>query len=83
MKTENSVSLCLLCHLMQCKLGVVYFVYRHAYLKMATDTASTIDLQKLQNEFARAVHAEGKYERENAAKFRAVNQKVASYEEFK
>ncbi|XP_031573319.1 coiled-coil domain-containing protein 103-like [Actinia tenebrosa] len=42
-----------------------------------------IDFQKLEKEFNLAVEADEKYKRENAAKFRAVEQRVGSYEEFK
>lgn len=42
-----------------------------------------IDFMKLEKEFNRAVEADAKYQRENAAKFRAVEQRVGSYEEFK
>lgn len=42
-----------------------------------------IDFNKLEKEFNRAVEADAKYQRENAAKFRAVEQRVGSYEEFK
>lgn len=42
-----------------------------------------IDFKKLEKEFNSAVEADAKYERENAAKFRAVEQRVGSYEEFK
>lgn len=42
-----------------------------------------IDFKKLEEELAAAVEADKKYSRENAAKFRAVEQKVGSYEEFR
>lgn len=42
-----------------------------------------IDFRKLENELALAVEADEKYLRENDAKFRAVNQRVGSYEEFR
>lgn len=42
-----------------------------------------IDFQKLEKELALAVEADEKYLRENDAKFRAVNQRVGSYEEFR
>lgn len=42
-----------------------------------------IDFIKLEKEFAAAVEADKKYSRENAAKFRAVEQKVGSYDEFR
>ena len=42
-----------------------------------------IDFRKLEKELALAVEADAKYDRENSAKFRAVEQRVASYEEFR
>lgn len=42
-----------------------------------------IDFRKLEKELALAVEADEKYLRENDAKFRAVNQRVGSYEEFR
>lgn len=42
-----------------------------------------IDFRKLEKELALAVEADAKYVRENDAKFRAVEQRVASYEEFR
>ena len=42
-----------------------------------------IDLRKLERELSSALEADKKYTRENDAKFRAVNQRVASYEEFR
>ncbi|EDO43647.1 predicted protein, partial [Nematostella vectensis] len=47
------------------------------------DKDSEIDFHKLEREFQSAVEADAKYQRENAAKFRAVEQRVGSYEEFK
>ena len=44
---------------------------------------SEIDFDKLERELAAAVEADKKYSRENAAKFRAVEQKVGSYDEFR
>lgn len=41
-----------------------------------------INFNKLEQEFHRAQFANAKYSRENDAKFRAVHQKVATYEEF-
>ena len=37
----------------------------------------------MKKDFEKAVEADTRYWRENDAKFRAVNQKVASYEEFR
>lgn len=42
-----------------------------------------IDFNKLNQEFNKAREADLKYSRENEAKFRAVNQNVGSYEEFR
>ena len=42
-----------------------------------------IDFSKLEKELSAAVEADKKYSRENAAKFRAVEQRVGSYEEFR
>ncbi|XP_020653654.3 dynein axonemal assembly factor 19 isoform X1 [Pogona vitticeps] len=42
-----------------------------------------IDFRALEKELEEAIASDEKYQRENAAKFRAVHQKVASYEEFR
>ncbi|XP_060758186.1 coiled-coil domain-containing protein 103-like [Neoarius graeffei] len=42
-----------------------------------------IDFSALEKEMKRAVEADKKYQRENDAKFRAIHQKVATYEEFR
>lgn len=42
-----------------------------------------IDFQRLEKELVLAVEADAKYDRENSAKFRAVEQKVGCYEEFR
>ena len=42
-----------------------------------------IDVNKLRKELGAAVQADDDYWRENEAKFRAVRQKVSSYEEFR
>ncbi|XP_038610498.1 LOW QUALITY PROTEIN: coiled-coil domain-containing protein 103 [Tachyglossus aculeatus] len=42
-----------------------------------------LDFRALEKELQAALAADEKYQRENAAKFRAVHQKVASYEEFR
>lgn len=42
-----------------------------------------IDMSKLRKQLGEAVQADEVYWRENDAKFRAVRQKVASYEEFR
>lgn len=41
-----------------------------------------IDLSRLETTIQRAIESDQKYQRENDAKFRAVAQKVQSYEEF-
>lgn len=45
--------------------------------------SDSIDFSALERELQAAVAADEKYQRENNAKFRAVHQKVASYEEFR
>lgn len=42
-----------------------------------------IDFKALEKELQAALSADEKYKRENAAKLRAVEQRVASYEEFR
>lgn len=42
-----------------------------------------VDVDKLERELVNAWRADRRYSRENDAKFRAVNQKVQSYEEFR
>ena len=50
---------------------------------MVSKTDDRIDFSKLEDELDAAVRADEKYWRENDAKFRAVAQKVDSYEEFR
>ena len=50
---------------------------------MVSKQNDTIDFGKLEAEVYDAVDADDKYQRENDAKFRAVNQRVATYEEFR
>ncbi len=50
---------------------------------MVSKDQDTIDFSKLERELDAAVESDARYWRENDAKFRAVNQKVASYEEFR
>ncbi|XP_075071474.1 dynein axonemal assembly factor 19 [Mixophyes fleayi] len=45
--------------------------------------SEALDFRELERELANAVAADQKYQRENDAKFRAIHQKVASYEEFR
>ena len=47
------------------------------------DDDKVIDFNKLEKELGEAVAADAKYWRENDAKFRAVHQKVATYDEFR
>ena len=42
-----------------------------------------VDVDKLEREMVSALQADRRYSRENDAKFRAVNQRVQSYEEFR
>ncbi|XP_040292479.1 coiled-coil domain-containing protein 103 [Bufo bufo] len=49
----------------------------------AMNDSEVLDFRELERELANAVAADEKYQRENAAKFRAIHQKVASYEEFR
>ena len=42
-----------------------------------------VDVDKLERELVTALEADRRYSRENDAKFRAVNQRVQSYEEFR
>ncbi|XP_071942584.1 dynein axonemal assembly factor 19-like [Antedon mediterranea] len=50
---------------------------------MADPNEDTIDFQKLEKELSLAVDAHNKYWRENDAKFRAVEQRVETYEQFR
>ncbi|KAL6476493.1 hypothetical protein MHYP_G00149920 [Metynnis hypsauchen] len=47
------------------------------------DRSEIIDFSALEKELQAAVEADEKYQRENDAKFRAIHQKVATYEEFR
>ncbi|KAI5097082.1 coiled-coil domain-containing protein 103 [Silurus meridionalis] len=47
------------------------------------EKCDAIDFSALEKELKRAVEADQKYQRENDAKFRAIHQKVATYEEFR
>lgn len=51
--------------------------------KSSYDDDTVIDFKKLEKELTHAVEDEARYWRENDAKFRAVHQKVATYDEFK
>ena len=50
---------------------------------MALKDENNINFKKLEQELQTAVDADEKYQRENDAKFRAVGQKVATYDEFR
>lgn len=56
-------------------------------LKMAAaeqaHPTTTVNVEKLKKELWAARREEESYQRENDAKFRAIRQKVASYEEFR
>ncbi|XP_072270789.1 dynein axonemal assembly factor 19 [Pyxicephalus adspersus] len=47
------------------------------------NSTEILNFRELEKELANAVAADEKYRRENDAKFRAIHQKVASYEEFR
>ncbi|XP_058862511.1 coiled-coil domain-containing protein 103 isoform X1 [Acipenser ruthenus] len=56
---------------------------RHPDQALQMDESETINFSALERELEAAVAADKKYQRENDAKFRAIHQKVASYEEFR
>jgi len=45
--------------------------------------AADFNVERVERELVAALGADRKYSRENDAKFRAVNQRVATYEEFR
>ncbi|KAG8446919.1 hypothetical protein GDO86_014390 [Hymenochirus boettgeri] len=47
------------------------------------ENPDTLDFRALEKELAGAIAADQRYSRENEAKFRAIHQRVASYEEFR
>jgi len=47
------------------------------------EKSDVINFSSLEKELQTALEADRKYQRENDAKFRALNQNVASYEEFR
>lgn len=47
------------------------------------NSEENIDIGKLERELVTALEADKKYSRENDAKFRAVQQRVQTYEEFR
>ena len=58
---------------------VVYFLC----VAMVSRKEDKVDFTKLEKDIANAVEADERYWRENDAKFRAVHQKVATYDEFR
>jgi len=50
---------------------------------MVSRKEDAVDFNKLEEEVTAAMEAEAHYYRENDAKFRAINQRVATYEEFR
>ncbi|XP_032125885.1 coiled-coil domain-containing protein 103 isoform X1 [Sapajus apella] len=57
--------------------------FREVPQAQAMERNDTIDFKALEKELQAALTADEKYKRENAAKLRAVEQRVASYEEFR
>ena len=55
---------------------------RRAHLARARKMAD-INVSSLEKEMASALEADRRYQRENDAKFRAIHQKVGTYEEFR
>lgn len=53
------------------------------YKKIMSNIEENIDFHALENELLSAIEDDKRYWRENDAKFRAVNQGVATYEEFR
>ena len=51
--------------------------------KIVMENNEGIDFRWLEKEMAYAIEADARYQRENSAKFRAVEQRVGSYEEFR
>lgn len=50
---------------------------------MSGVTMEKVNIDKLEREMVSALEADRRYTRENDAKFRAINQRVQSYEEFR
>ena len=50
---------------------------------MVSRSEDIINFDKLESELDAAVEADAHYQRENDAKFRAIHQKVATYDEFR
>lgn len=50
---------------------------------MSTFARKEINFVELENELQSAIDADARYWKENDAKFRAVNQKVQTYDEFR
>ena len=50
---------------------------------MVSRSEDVINFDKLESELDAAVEADARYQRENDAKFRAIHQKVPTYDDFK
>ena len=64
----------------------VHFFFNFRFLihsQMASFKKDEIDFDKLEKELSNALELDARYWRENDAKFRAIHQKVATYEEFR
>ena len=61
------------------RFSIMYF----RCVTMVSRNEDKVDFGKLEKELSDAVEADERYWRENDAKFRAVNQKVATYDEFR
>ncbi|XP_060637185.2 coiled-coil domain-containing protein 103 isoform X1 [Anolis sagrei] len=74
-----------LCRLKSCLLSVSCFWcgFSSANFPEVLRMEGMIDFRTLEKELEQAIASDEKYKRENDAKFRAVRQKVASYEEFR
>ncbi|XP_055752947.1 coiled-coil domain-containing protein 103-like isoform X2 [Salvelinus fontinalis] len=58
-------------------------VHQECYVFRMEDSPEVINFSALEWELQSAVEADNKYQRENDAKFRALHQKVGTYEEFR
>ena len=68
---------------MQWPVGVLYLEKTVRFNWKFGVTMEKVDVDKLEREMLDALRADRKYSRENDAKFRAVNQRVQTYEEFR
>lgn len=64
-------------------LELIFVYIKSCYYACSTTMNGPIDVDKLEKELVSALEADRRYSRENDAKFRAVNQRVATYEEFR